>query len=201
MGSVPPKRNKGFVPDILTSFLSSERALKRYISRFLYRPEDVDDLAQEAFLRAYSAAGKRSMEFPKAYLYKVAKSIALKELARKSRQLTDYLEEGKLPEPEHNGSVDQELEAEQRLALYCEAIAEMPPQCRRVFLLRKVQAMSHKEIAAQLNISISAVERNVTRAALKFKQFMEEKDNEALNPLGEGHSYGVYSTGGGDHGE
>ena len=75
-----------FVSNIYSSFLESEFALKRFLGRFLYKPEDIDDMAQETFLRAYSATQGRDIDSPKAYLFQVAKTMALKELSRKSKQ-------------------------------------------------------------------------------------------------------------------
>ena len=180
MGKTPlddkPSRKMG----IDSSFAACEMALKRYLARYLHRREDIEDMAQETYLRAYKATEKRWIEFPKAYLFKVARTVALSELSKKMRQLTDYLEEMPDGEPGSAGSVDEELIAEQRVALYCDAIAELPPQCRRVFLMRKVQGMPHKEIAAELGITTSAVERNITRGVFQFQRYVNNKDMDQI---------------------
>ena len=154
-------------------------ALKRYLARFIHRREDIDDMAQETYLRAYKATQKRWIEFPKAYLFKVARTVALSELSKKMSQITDYLEEIPAEEPGSEGSIDEELIAEQRLALYCDAIAELPPQCRRVFLMRKVQGLSHKDIATELGITTSAVERNITRGIFQFQRYIKYQDESS----------------------
>ena len=164
---------------IESAFLACELALKRYLARFVHRREDIDDMAQETYLRAYKATEKRLIEFPKAYLFKVARTVAMSELTQKMQQLTDCLEETPNEEPGADGQIDEELMAEQRVALYCDAIAELPPQCRRVFLMRKVHGLSHKAIAAELGITVSAVERNMTRGLYQFKRYIDSRDNEA----------------------
>lgn len=163
---------------IESAFLACELALKRYLARFVHRREDIDDMAQETYLRAYKATEKRLIEFPKAYLFKVARTVAMSELTQKMQQMTDYLEETPSEEPGVDGRVDEELMAEQRVALYCDAIAELPPQCRRVFLMRKVHGLSHKAIAAELDITVSAVERNMTRGLCQFKRYIDRRDSE-----------------------
>lgn len=167
---------------VAATFLSYEAAIKRFLTRFLYRPEDVDEIAQETFLMAYDAERKRVIKSPKAYLFQVAKSIALRELTRKSNKMTDYLEDALLKDAQvvqGSGSLEEELIAQQKVADYCGAIASMPMQCRKVFLLRKMQAKSHKEIAATLGVSVSAVEKHVANGVKKFDSYMEAKERQS----------------------
>lgn len=164
------------ISGIYEAFLSSESTLRRYISRFVYRPEDIDDMIQETFLRAYKAADEREIDYPKAYLFRVAKSVAVRELTRKSAQVTDYMEEAKLEEHSTQALLEEEVEANEKVRLYCKAIAELPPQCRKVFLMRKYQGLSHKEIARQLNISVGAVEKQVTLGIKRCVAYMEKQE-------------------------
>ena len=164
------------------TFLGCERAIKRFLTRFLYRPEDVDEIAQETFLVAYDANQKREIHSPKAYLFQVAKSIALRELTRKSSKMTNYLEDA-LAQDEHlldgNSTLEDQVIAQQKLADYCNAISDMPPQCRKVFLMRKLQAKSHVEIAEALNISRSMVEKHIANGVKKFDSYMLERESPA----------------------
>src|ERR1700751_757422 len=66
-------------------------ALKRFIGRFMRNFSDVEDIAQEAFLRAYAVERLRSIEQPKSLLFRIAKQLALSQLSRKSRQMTEYM--------------------------------------------------------------------------------------------------------------
>ena len=173
-----PKRNRNtsLISGIYDTFLGSEAAIKRYLKRFFYRDEDIDDMAQETFLKAYKYTHQREIEFPKAYLYQVAKSVAMRELASKSRQLTDYMDEALVPEPDDQPSLEEEVMADQKLVHFCESIADLPPQCRRVFLMRKYQAMSHREIAGALNISVSAVEQHITMGLKRCKAGIAKRE-------------------------
>ena len=187
------KRNTSVLSSIYDTFVGSESALKRYLGRFVYRSEDIDDMVQETFLRAYRATSSRDIEYPKAYLFRVAKSVAVRELSRKVNQVTDYLEEAKVEDATNQPTLEEEIEADQKVDLYCSAIAELPPQCRRVFLMRKYQALSHKEIAKQLNISVGAVEKQVTlgiKRCMAYMERMEDQPTETLHrPSKKGESY------------
>ena len=162
--------------NIYAAFLQNESSIKRFIRRFLYKSEDIDEIAQETFLRAYRATGDRDVESPKAYLFQVARSLAYNELARKTRRLTDYLEEATEVDVSSHQSLEEELSAQQKITLYFEAISDLPPQCRKVFLMRKVQAMPHQAIADALGISTSAVEKNIARGTERCKQFMAHRE-------------------------
>ena len=178
MTKEPEKRTKPAFSSIYNVFIESEAPLKRFIRRFLYKTEDIDEIAQETFLRAYKATQGRDIDSPKAYLFQVARSLAYKELSRKTRKLTDYLDDALEDEAGHSDSLEDELLAQQKVSIILEGVAELPAQCRRVFLMRKVQAMSYKEIAAELNISVSAVEKHLALGAERCKKYVEIREEE-----------------------
>lgn len=176
-----PKKSSpgGAISSISSAFIKNESAIKRFLRRFLYKSEDIDEIAQETFLRAYQATSGREIDSPKAYIFQVARTLAYNELARKTRKLTDYLEEATEQDTAGTEALEEELSAQQRVGHYFEAIAELPPRCRKVFLMRKVQAMSHRDIAANLGISISAVEKHIARGVESCKRSMEQRDHKA----------------------
>lgn len=152
---------------VTSAFLESAAFLKKFLSRFLPVQQDIEDVAQEAYLRAYVAEQRQSIEQPKAFLFRVAKNLALTRLSRKSRRITDYIEEaGESVVVDSSPASDEELEAQQSFGLYCEAVAALPEKCRQVFLLRKVHGLSHKEIGERLGLSISSVEKYLREGIL-----------------------------------
>jgi RNA polymerase sigma-70 factor (ECF subfamily) len=52
------------------------------------------------------------------------------------------------------------------------AIAALPPQCAKVFILRKMQGLSQKEIAVRLNISVRTVENHVAVGLSRCRAYM-----------------------------
>ena len=161
-------RSKAARPSGVTAaFLESGSFLKKFLSRFLRMQQDIEDVAQEAYLRAYVVEQRESIEQPKAFLFRVAKNLALTRLSRKSRQITDYIEEaGDSVVMQMAAASDEELEAQQSLGLYCEAVASLPEKCRQVFLLRKVHGLSHKEIGDRMGLSVSSVEKYLREGIL-----------------------------------
>lgn len=154
------------------AFMRHEAPLKRFVSRFLRSSQDIEDIVQEAFLRAYRAEADKEIEQPKSYLFRIAKHLALTQLSRKSRQITDYLEDcNESIVTTASASVEDEFIANQTLGMHCEAVAALPPQCRRVYLMRKVYGMTHKEIAERLGIAVSTVEKHLIKGVAECDRF------------------------------
>ncbi|HVV27361.1 MAG TPA: RNA polymerase sigma factor [Rhizomicrobium sp.] len=160
---------------ILETYLENEVALKRYLSRFIRPREAADDLAQETFLRAFAAASGRTIEAPKPFLFKIAKNLALNELARRSSVAIEPLgdfEGQEVLEDSSQATADDVVASRERIRLLARAIAALPPQCAKVFILRKMQGMSQKEIAVRLNISVRTVENHVAVGLSRCRAYM-----------------------------
>jgi len=159
------------------AYIEHESFLKRFLAGFLARPQDIEDVAQETYLRAFVAEQRQVIEQPKAFLFRIAKNVALTKLSRKSRQITDYIEEASASAVlETAASTDEELEAQQYLALYCEAIAALPEKCRQILLLRKVHGLKHKAIAEQMGLSLSSVEKYLRQGVLACQAHLREHE-------------------------
>ena len=61
-----------------TVFVNYTKSIRRYISRFV-NPNDIDDIVQETFIRSYEADLKQKIKYPKSYMLKTAKNIALNQ--------------------------------------------------------------------------------------------------------------------------
>ncbi len=167
---------------VSAAFLENHAFLERFLARFFSDRRDIEDVAQEAYLRAYIAEQQKEIEQPKAYLFRIAKNLALTQLTRKSEKITDYLEEcGASVVIESGAAADSEVEAEESLGLYCEALAALPEKCRQVFLLRKVHGLAHKEIAERMSLSVSSVEKYLLRGILDCKAFVQERECRVPN--------------------
>lgn len=164
MATRPSSKVQGSRGSISEAFIKHESFLKRFLTRFLSRPQDIEDVVQDTYLKACCAEKKQQIHSPKAFLFRIARNEALKELRNKSTRITDYIEE--LDSTEQvavETSVEDQAIVRQKLGMFCQSALEMPPRCRRVFLMCKVYGLSYKEIAAQLGISVSGVEKHVAR--------------------------------------
>ena len=170
-------------PSVITAaFLEHSGFLKKFLAGFLPTPQDIEDVAQETYLRAYIAEQREQIEQPKAFLFRVAKNLALTSLSKKSRKITDYIEEaGTAIVLGTAAGSDQELEAQQYLDLYCEAVAMLPEKCRQVLLFRKVHGLSHGDIGERMGLSISSVEKYLRQGILACQVHIRKHEGQPIS--------------------
>lgn len=163
--------------DILKAFLENEAAIQRYLARCRVSEQTIEDFAQETFLRGFAAEMRGEIREPKAYLFQIAKSLVLESLRRSKRAPVQALEDSGGPElilDEDQAAAEEWLEARRKLALFVRAVAELPDQCRKAFLMRRVEGLQYKQIANRMHISVSAVEKHVTAGLLKCNAYLRE---------------------------
>lgn len=147
---------------IETAFLRYERAIKRVIGRITRSADEIEDIAQEAFLRSVVAEKQRPIDNARAYLFEAARNIARTARTRKTRNILQEVEDcSTLDVSSNEPSAEEIVISRERFTMFCETIAQLPPQCRKVLLMCKVYGKSHKEISHALGISESTVEKHV----------------------------------------
>lgn len=164
------------VSAVFAAFRENESILKRFLRRFTSSVHDIDDICQETILRALEAEKSRDIREPRAFLFGVTRNIVRKKLDRESRSVIDFIadftpQEYLSDEP----SVEESIDSRERMLLFMEAVATLPGQCQRVFVLKKVYGYSHKEIAGALGISISTVEKHVAAGLKRSSDYMQWK--------------------------
>ena len=167
--------------EILKAFLKNEAGIRRHLKRFCPRASDLDDIVQETFLRGFAAETRRPIKEPKAYLYRIARNIALDKARRNSLVPMDSLEDSggsSLILDENQAMADERLDGQRKLALFAEAVAHLPLQCRKAFLMRHVEGFPYKQIATRMNISVSTVEKHVTVGLLKCDSYLRSHGYE-----------------------
>jgi len=159
------------------AFLKYERALRRVIGRITGSRDDAEDLAQDLFLRVLAAERATCIDNAKAYLFEAAKNAARSERSKRSRRVLEAIDDATL-----ESAVDAEPSAEaveigrERLALFCEAVESLPPQCRTVFVMCKVQERSYREISTALRISESTVEKHVATGLARCAAYIRRHE-------------------------
>jgi RNA polymerase sigma-70 factor (ECF subfamily) len=154
-------------------------AIHNFISRMVHDREQVDDLTQEAFIKAFSSLRNFNEEFAfSTWLYKIATNNCIDHIRKKKLQMysidkpiesrdSDFTFEL----PDDSSEADQGLITDQRAAMLRAAIRELPEKYRRVIHLRHVEEKSYEEIADLLDLPIGTVKAHIFRAReLLYKQ-------------------------------
>lgn len=157
---------------------------------FLHHEEDAKGLVQEAFIKLWEKGiyFKPEQEV-KNYLFILIRNSSL-NLLRTKRQFSETSNEQDVL----LASINYKLvnETGEDILLYQElfekiqtAISGLSPQCMEVFTLSRFDDLSNKEIANKLNITVKAVEANITRALKQLRQelasYLSPKDKNASN--------------------
>ena len=138
--------------------------LRRYFAKRVPVAQ-IDDLIQEVFLRTRGGANDPSIEHLDRYLFTVAASI-LTDRARRQVARRDFAHETLRESHYQTEEITPErvLIGREALERTIAAIADLPWRTRDVFVLHRFEEMTCAMIAAQLGISVSAVEKHIMRA-------------------------------------
>ena len=149
--------------------------IQSYCHHQLGSREEAEDAVQTTFMNAFRALGRGVVpEAESAWLFKIAENVCL------SRRRSSW-RRGRIESPSDFGVIEEVVPgpSAQRDELIGieDALASMPEQQRRAILLREWQGLSYREIAAELEVSQSAVETLIFRARRSLAQGLEQPDS------------------------
>jgi RNA polymerase sigma-70 factor (ECF subfamily) len=139
--------------------------LRAYLHCSFRSLRDVDDIVQDAYLRLWKAGREHRIVSTKAFLFCVARRRALDALRKHQGSPiaeANVATVARVLDPIPNGADLAEI-AERMVELRT-AIAALPPRCREVFALHKLQGVPQREIASRLGLSPRSVEKYCQRA-------------------------------------
>ena len=142
---------------------------------------DADDVAQEAFLRAYRGlAGFDRRSAFGTWLHRIVVNCGLNHLRSRRRAQARVAEA-----PRPSGVEAERVESRQEVALVLEALTDMTPALRVTLLLATLERMSYKEIAAVLEIPEGTVAWRVNQARklLRVKLAGLPREEDAAPPV------------------
>jgi RNA polymerase sigma factor (sigma-70 family) len=147
-------------------------AIYNFIYRMVHDKHQVEDLTQEAFIKAFSSLASFNDEYAfSTWLYKIATNNSIDYIRKRKLQTysidkpieavdSDYSFEL----PDEDAETDQDLISDQRAKLLNQAINRLPEKYRKVIHLRHVEEQSYEEIAVALRLPIGTVKAHIFRA-------------------------------------
>ncbi|MFT7279238.1 MAG: RNA polymerase sigma factor (sigma-70 family) [Gammaproteobacteria bacterium] len=166
-----------------STFVDISKQLKRFVSRIV-QPDDVEDIVQETFVKSYEADLKQDIQFTRSYMLKTAKHLALNHIAKWDNKFNDSLEnDNELPVLLKSMKLEDEYTSKERFLLFCRATEQLSSSIRKCFILKKVYGMSQKEIADQMQLSQSTVEKHIAKGLLQTMLYMREHEQSPQTNL------------------
>lgn len=148
--------------------------------RMTQNPEDAMDLAQETFLRAWSALPNfRGSASFSTWVYRLAYNTAIDFLRKSSlrRDVSVPLGE-QVPEVADTRSDPQgELERREVRAALERGLAQLPEHYRTVLVMRELSGLSYQEIAQVLKLDLGTVKSRLARARGELRKILREDGN------------------------
>jgi len=149
------------------------QALRRFVGGRLDHHADGEDIVQETYLRLYDYRRTRPVADAGAFCFAIARNL-----------VRDYFSERRALPPAGVLSdeiacarprAEEVLDYRQRVEILVRALKVMPPLRREVFLRRRLNGIATATIAADLELSIAAVEKHCTRAVADMRLALERR--------------------------
>jgi RNA polymerase sigma-70 factor (ECF subfamily) len=158
-------------------------ALYRHIQRMVKQQDELDDLVQECFIKAFTALDSYSSDFAfSTWLYKIATNHTIDHLRKrklptfsidKPVQTKDGELEYEIPDLTYRP--DRHIVEDQRRQIIQDAINALPPKYHQVIVMRHQQEMSYEEIAEELDLPLGTVKAHIFRARALLYKFLRDQ--------------------------
>ncbi|HEV2562239.1 MAG TPA: sigma-70 family RNA polymerase sigma factor [Rhizomicrobium sp.] len=139
-----------------------ESILMHFLQQSWRNKSEIEDLRQEVYVRVYEAARKEVPAQPKAFLLRTARNLLINRVRREHvvpiEAVADLDALGaaiEVPGPDRN------VIARDLLRRLQTALDRLPPRCREVVVLRRIEGLSRPEIAARMGISQDTVSEHL----------------------------------------
>jgi RNA polymerase sigma-70 factor (ECF subfamily) len=150
--------------------------------RAVSNPAEAEDIAQEAFVRAWQALPNfRGQAQFRTWLYRIVTNLCYNRLPRLRRELA-ALGEGQAEERADDSPLGADparsVEAAERRAFLHRQIDALPESYRLLVTLRFQQALSYEEIASVMSLPLGTVKTGLFRARARLKEALQEYEHE-----------------------
>jgi len=146
-------------------FSEHNDSLIQFLATRLRSVQEAKEVAQEAYVRLLSLEDSGAVSFLRAFLFKTAANLAVDRIRSRNRQ-RQALDAGLCDESREAPTPDREAASAQEMEIVRHLVAELPPKCRRAFLLHRVHGAEFSEIAEEMGLSERMVRHYVLRAVL-----------------------------------
>ena len=156
--------------------------LWNYIFAFLKADDESDDLIQEIFIHLWELRHSVNPELSfSSFVYTIAKNKVLNYFRDRDMDL-QYKKALTMSRPIEMDSIDADIIYLEYKKILVSAIEQLPPQRKRIFNMSRIEHKTHKEIALQLNISVSTVQEHIS-ASLQFIKVYFAKNTDLILKL------------------
>jgi RNA polymerase sigma factor (sigma-70 family) len=158
-----------------------EPALRSYLRGNFPGVRDVDDVVQESYARLWRRQIRQPIKSARAFLFTIARRLVFDLLRHQRSSPIDVVDDvERLRVHDGRAVAAERLDGSEKVALLIEAIDALPARCREVVILRKLQVMPQRDVAARLGISEKGVEIQLSRGLARCRTYLEARGMRSL---------------------
>jgi len=158
-----------------------EGSLRAYLRGSFPAVRDVDDVVQESFLRMWKARAAYPIASARAFLFKVARHLALDTVRRRQvSPLVEVRDLAVLPVLDDGPGVAESVGNRERIRLLADAIDALPARCRTVVIMRKIEGLPQREVALRLGLAEKTVEAHLMRGVARCEEYLRARGVRSL---------------------
>jgi RNA polymerase sigma-70 factor, ECF subfamily len=121
-----------------------------------------EDIVQDVFFKLWEKKSKIQIDTSlSAYLKRMVFNESISFL-RKNKEFLEFSDD--INQNQISDNPDYNLTQQELHAIISEAIEKLPPKCKTIFLLSRIEKLSYKEIADHLNLSVKTIENQMGKA-------------------------------------
>ncbi len=149
--------------------------------RMLQRPTEAEDLTQDVFIQLYRKIGSfRGDSAFTTWLHRMTVNQVLMHFRKRTVKYEKTTEEGETPVQMVAGTANPErMRIVDKIALD-NAIEQLPPGYKNVFVLHDVEGFEHEEVARILGCSVGTSKSQLHKARLKLQKLLKKKANPRM---------------------
>ena len=151
-------------------FEQQSTPLVKYLTARFKNPDEAKEVAQEAWLRMYKLDHPEALDNPKAFLFQTASNLSIDRLRHAA---IEKKHPAQVEEPQHN--IEAAIQARQTLNIIEAAMNDLPHNCRQAFTLHRHKNLSYPQIAQQLGVSTSMVEKYIIQSLKHFRNKIDQQ--------------------------
>lgn len=135
-----------------------------------------EEITHEIFIKIWQHREKLNVvDNPEAYIFTIAARHTLDQIRRQLNE-TRMLQRLSHVRQEAHNETDETLLLRDRAALIQQAVDQLPPQQKAVYMLSRQEGMNYDQIGRQLNISPNTVRNHLVKALQTIRTYMDEQD-------------------------
>ena len=150
------------------------------VAQLVKEKQQAEDISQEVFIKLWNKKeALNDIQNIESYLYTIARNSTLDHL-RKKVLITENLEQMIQYFADNNLDPAKKLEYKELEVFINKSIDKLPPKVKEVFILSRIEGLSHEEIAGKLHISVSSSKTYIVRALQSLRLSIAKNSNIEL---------------------